>query len=48
MKYVVWILRNMVGIRWNTLIRIVVKEFFGQYFLEKDPDEGKEELTVDN
>ena len=31
-----------------TLIRIVVKEFFGQYFLEEDPDEGKEELTVDN
>lgn len=24
MKYVVWILRNMVGIRWNTLIRIVI------------------------
>ena len=24
MKYVVWILRNMVGIRWNTLVRIVV------------------------
>ena len=24
MKYVVWIIRNMAGIRWNTLIRIVV------------------------
>ena len=24
MKYILWILRNMVGIRWNTLIRIVV------------------------
>ena len=24
MRYVLWIIRNMVGIRWNTLIRIVV------------------------
>ena len=24
MKYVVWILHNMVGIRWNTLVRIVI------------------------
>jgi predicted PurR-regulated permease PerM len=33
-----------------TLARIVVKEFFGQYFLEKEPDEdkGEEGLTVDN
>lgn len=33
-----------------TLARIVVKEFFGQYFLEKEPDEdkGEEGLTVDS
>ena len=24
MKYVVWILRNMAGIRWNTLVRVIV------------------------
>ncbi|MBO6050479.1 MAG: AI-2E family transporter [Bacteroidales bacterium] len=31
-----------------TLARIVVKEFFGQYFLEEATDEGEKELTVDN
>ena len=24
MKYILWIGRNMAGIRWNTLVRIVV------------------------